>query len=70
MTRYHDRRLEGYYNSPTEAEPEEEPADTNDAAMPRTHAGLDELAAERNHSWSSDDLTVAEKQWELTEASE
>ena len=34
-------------------------------AMPGTHAKLDELAAERGHEWSADDLTVAEKQEEL-----
>jgi hypothetical protein len=31
----------------------------------RSHAGLDSLAAERGHTWSSDDLTVAEKRDEL-----
>jgi hypothetical protein len=33
--------------------------------LPGQHAGLDELAAERGHEWSRDDLTVAEKQAEL-----
>jgi hypothetical protein len=36
-----------------------------DEKLPGQHAGLDELAAERGHEWSSDDLTVAEKQAEL-----
>jgi hypothetical protein len=33
--------------------------------LPGQHAGLDELAVERGHVWSRDDLTVAEKQAEL-----
>ena len=37
----------------------------NDAPLPRTHAELDDLAAERGHEWSGDDLTVAEKRAEL-----
>jgi hypothetical protein len=37
-------------------------------SLPGQHAGLDELAAERGHEWSSDDLTVAEKQAELESA--
>jgi hypothetical protein len=35
--------------------------------LPGQHAGLDDLAKERGHEWSSDDLTVAEKQAELEE---
>jgi hypothetical protein len=35
------------------------------AALPRTHAELDEVAAERGHLWSAAGLTVAEKQAEL-----
>lgn len=34
--------------------------------LPGQHAGLDELAAERGYEWSRDDLTVAEKQAELS----
>jgi hypothetical protein len=37
--------------------------------LPGQHAGLDKLAAERGYEWSQDDLTVAEKQAELEEAS-
>jgi hypothetical protein len=33
--------------------------------LPGQHAGLDELAVARGHTWSRDDLTVAEKQAEL-----
>jgi hypothetical protein len=33
--------------------------------LPGQHAGLDELAEERGHTWSRDDLTVKEKQEEL-----
>jgi hypothetical protein len=33
--------------------------------LPRTHAELDALAEAREHEWSADDLTVAEKQAEL-----
>jgi hypothetical protein len=36
--------------------------------LPGQHAGLDKLAAERGYEWSSDDLTVAEKQAELESA--
>jgi hypothetical protein len=36
-----------------------------ESKLPGQHAGLDDLAAERGHEWSSDDLTVAEKQQEL-----
>ena len=65
MTSYRDRHLAGLYvatNGEAEAEPEaEEPT----SPLPRTHAELDELAAERGHEWSGEDLTVAEKRAEL-----
>ena len=38
------------------------------ATMPSTHADLDEFAAEHNHTWSEDGLTVEAKQSELREA--
>jgi len=40
-------------------------ADDDAENLPGRHAPLDELAAERGHSWSRDDLTVAEKKAEL-----
>jgi hypothetical protein len=49
------------------AEPKSKQADKSEK-LPGQHAGLDELAAERGHEWSSDDLTVAEKQAELEAA--
>jgi hypothetical protein len=36
-----------------------------ESKLPGQHAGLDELADERGHEWSRDDLTVSEKQEEL-----
>ncbi len=60
MTRYRERLHEGFYEA---TEPEADPPAP--APLPRTHAELDELADERGHGWSSDSLTVAEKQAEL-----
>lgn len=57
MTPYLERRLAGHYDADGPA--------TETAALPRTHAELDEAAAERGHEWSADDLTVAAKQAEL-----
>jgi len=37
-------------------------------ALPSTHADLDALAASAGHTWSATNLTVAEKQAELSEA--
>jgi hypothetical protein len=37
----------------------------SESKLPGTHAGLDDLAAERGVEWSRDDLNVAEKQAEL-----
>jgi hypothetical protein len=42
-----------------------EPKSKSESKLPGQHAGLDELADERGHEWSRDDLTVAEKQHEL-----
>jgi hypothetical protein len=66
MTRYHDRRMAGHYDAggPAADEPEAEPEAT---PLPRTHAELDELAAQRGHTWTVDGLTVAGKQAELGE---
>lgn len=36
-----------------------------ESKLPGQHKGLDELAEERGHTWSRDDLTVQEKQQEL-----
>jgi hypothetical protein len=36
-----------------------------ESKLPGQHRGLDELAEERGHEWSRDDLTVHEKQQEL-----
>ena len=47
------------------ARPKSKTADKEPEKLPGQHAGLDELAAERGHTWSKDDLTVAEKQAEL-----
>jgi len=44
------------------------PVKAEKKALPGQHAGLDELAAQRGHEWSADDLTVAEKQAELDQA--
>lgn len=40
-------------------------ATTDEEELPGRHAPLDDLAAERGHQWSRDDLTVAEKKQEL-----
>ena len=58
MTPYRDRLLAGEYQA--EGSTNDEPA-----ALPRTHAELDELAAAKGHEWSGEDLTVADKQAEL-----
>lgn len=50
------------------AEPKSQQQKAEKEKLPGQHAGLDDLAAERGHEWSSDDLTVAEKQAELEEA--
>ena len=64
MTSYRDRHLAGLYAGGTvEAEPEAEVEENG--PLPRTHAELDELAEERGHEWSGEDLTVAEKRAEL-----
>ena len=60
MTPYRDRLVAGEYQGEGSAAVAEEPA-----ALPRTHAELDELAAGQGHEWSGEELTVAEKQAEL-----
>lgn len=51
---------------PDPGDPEPNPTGKKEPEkLPGQHAGLDELANERGHTWSSDDLTVAEKQAEL-----
>jgi hypothetical protein len=57
--------VEGSGGSP-EGEPTQQPTQhEQESKLPGQHRGLDELAAERGHSWSRDDLTVQEKQQEL-----
>lgn len=60
---YRERRAAGIYDAPG-AEPEPEP----EAPLPRTHAALDEAAAEEGVTWSDDSLSVADKQAELEAA--
>ena len=45
--------------------PEAIPTETEASTDLRSHAGLDALALERGHEWSSDDLTAAAKRDEL-----
>ena len=66
MTSYRDRHLAGLYVATNGgAEPKAEVEAEENGPLPRTHAELDELASERGHEWSGEDLTVAEKRAEL-----
>jgi hypothetical protein len=47
------------------AKPKSRRGNDEEGRLPGQHSGLDELAEERGHEWSRDDLTVAEKQAEL-----
>lgn len=64
MTSYRERLHAGYYEPGAQAEAEPEP-EAEPAPLPRTHAALDQAALEAGHDWTSEDLTVAEKQAEL-----
>ena len=67
MTTYRERHLAGLYDANKQPEPEAELDPDN---LPGRHATLDALATERGLIWSSDQLTVSEKQAELAAALE